>query len=92
MIYVLIYFGQQRVLRLKIFFSCINLVLIFLSGFTAIYNCFSLGISYRNKDTFIATLVFQNRLLHISCSLDYTAKVLTNTTNNGSHEVKLKLP
>ena len=62
---------------------------VLLPGITGKYKWFSLGISYRRNDAFIATVGFQNRFLKVGYSYDYTAFGLTNKTTGGSHEVQL---
>jgi type IX secretion system PorP/SprF family membrane protein len=58
-------------------------------GVMAKYKFISGGISYRNKDAFIATIAFQNKFLRVGYSYDYTISKLTNKITGGAHEIGL---
>ncbi len=58
-------------------------------GITVKYKFLSVSLSYRNEDSFVAGIAFQNRFLRIGYSYDYTTSKLANENTGGSHEIGL---
>jgi type IX secretion system PorP/SprF family membrane protein len=57
-------------------------------GITTKYKWFLLGVNYRNRDSMIYNIGFQNRFLKVGYTYDYTTSKLTNATG-GSHEIQV---